>query len=105
MSQREQTGMLFGEPTEAVARAADPETSHAAAKSVPVTNLEAQIIYWLRTHREGATTHELSDFLNLPLVTVSPRMRPMARKGLVVDSGERRAWNGSGKSIVWKAAK
>lgn len=103
MSQREQTGLLFGEPTEAVARAHDPETAQAAAKSVPVNEMESAILAALRKYPNGLTSYELADVTGLSLVTVSPRMRPLVRKGLAEDSGENRPTPGGSKAIVWKA--
>jgi hypothetical protein len=57
----------------------------------------------LRAHPAGLTSHEVAAHLGLSLVTVSPRMRPLVRKNLVVDSGEKRAGVGFMNSIVWKA--
>jgi len=36
-----------------------------------------------------ATSHELAERLGLSLVTVSPRLAPLRRKGLVVEAGRR----------------
>jgi predicted ArsR family transcriptional regulator len=65
--------------------------------------LEELVLSILQRRPSGLTTHELADVLQLSLVTVSPRMRPLVRRGAVIDSGERRK-NVSGRaSIVWKA--
>ena len=49
------------------------------------------------------TSEELATFTGMPLVTVSPRLRPLANKGLLVCYGKRA--NRSGRSaIVWVAA-
>lgn len=96
---------LFGDaPTErGAARHADPDTAKAAAKTVAVADLEALVLGALRKFRlAGMTTHELAEYLKLSLVSVSPRMRPLVKKGLVVDSGERRAGTSGRTSIVWK---
>jgi predicted transcriptional regulator len=88
----------------ALARHTDPSTSHDAAESVNVTALEQIVLNALKQHHEGATTEQLSDWLALSLVTISPRIRPLVRKGLVIDSGFKRC-NASGrKSIVWRVA-
>jgi DNA-binding MarR family transcriptional regulator len=84
-------------------RRTDPRTSVAAAQSVEPAPLEALVLECLYRRPAGLTTHELADLLHLELVTVSPRMRPLASKGLVVDSGERRAGPSGRKSIVWRA--
>jgi hypothetical protein len=87
---------------EARARSQDPATSHAAAESMRMTDLEAKVLEALHAFPFGATTHELADAMQASLVSVSPRMHPLAAKGLVVDSGQRRR-NPSGRSgIVWR---
>jgi DNA-binding MarR family transcriptional regulator len=87
------------------ARRTDPETAHEAAESISdaLPALEAQVLTALRARGDrGATTHELAEYLQLSLVTVSPRLRPLALKGLVLDSGFKRAGSSGRRSIVWK---
>lgn len=86
---------------DAAARNSDPETAHEAAESVYASGLEKQVLEYLQEHGPS-TTHEIADGTGLSLVAVSPRMRPLTRKGLVQDSGRRRANGGSRKSIVWE---
>lgn len=89
---------------QALARHTDPETSHDAADSVPATKLEAKILAVLKgIARPGATTEELAQLTQLSLVTVSPRMKPMQRKHLVVDSGFRRRGLSGRNQIIWRA--
>jgi hypothetical protein len=90
--------------TEAHARKTDSDTSHAAAASLRTTNLEALVLDTLRKLPNGAISFELADLLDLSLVAVSLRLRPLANKGLVVDSGDRRVGASGRKQIVWKAA-
>jgi hypothetical protein len=85
------------------ARRSDPDTSRAAAARTPVAALEDRVLRALRVSKEGMTTHELAWLLKLELVSVSPRMRPLAQKNLVRDTGERRASDNGRSSIVWKA--
>ena len=82
------------------ARRTDPITSHQAARRVEpgLDRLEALVLTWLREADLGATTKELSAILNLDRVTVSPRLKPLPRKGFIVASPERRDGG-----IVWKA--
>jgi DNA-binding MarR family transcriptional regulator len=104
MSAAVQAG-LFDQPAPEFARArrTDPKTSKAAARTVPVVDLEARVLAALRSNG-GMTTRELAALLNVELVSVSPRMRPLVEKGLVVDSGERRSGPGRrSKAIVWRA--
>lgn len=85
------------------ARRRDPDTAKKAAASVPVADLEARVLRALRLSKAGMTTHELAWLLKVDLVSVSPRMRPLAEKGLVQDSGERRRGDSGRSSIVWRA--
>lgn len=80
----------------AKARRSDPETSHAAAKGVNVKAMEAGVIGALIAHGPSTST-EVAGYLNLGIQTVSPRFRPLTRKGLIEDSGDRRD-----RSIVWR---
>lgn len=90
--------------TEAHARATDPETSHAAAASVEPTELELLVLAALGVRPRGCTSSELSDFLGIERVSVSPRLAPLARKGLIEASGERRRGPSGRSQIVWKAS-
>jgi DNA-binding transcriptional ArsR family regulator len=87
----------------APARRTDPETSHEAADSVELPDLEALVLAELRALPDGATSHELAASLELPLVTVSPRLRPLANRGLVIDSGFKRVGTSGRRQIVWRA--
>lgn len=87
---------LFATP--ARARATDPATSHDAARSVDTSALEALVLDTLRDHPAGLTTKEMARVTGEDRVTLSPRLRPLARKGLVREAGKR------GRSIVWEAA-
>ena len=80
------------------ARRADPPTAKAAAKSVNSTELETIVLDMLRV---PATTHEIADSTGIALVSISPRMAPLVKKGLVQDSGLRREGPSGRKSIVW----
>ncbi|MFL6229319.1 MAG: helix-turn-helix domain-containing protein [Pyrinomonadaceae bacterium] len=84
------------------ARRSDPDTSRAAARSVDTQRVEQVVLDALKLAPAGLTTEELVDRTGLSLVTVSPRMKPLERKGLV-RRGAKRA-NSSGRSaIVWLA--
>jgi len=78
------------------ARRSDPDTSHEAAARVHVGNLEAIVLAELRNG--SATSAELAERTGIDRVAVSPRLRPLARKGLIQETALRR--NGS---IVWVA--
>lgn len=83
------------------ARRTDPRTSHDAAASINMPMLEAAVYGCLKAHGP-CTSFEVADILRLSLVTVSPRLRPLADKGLVRDSGERRLGQSGRKQTVWE---
>lgn len=86
--------LAFDVPLRALARRRDPVTSKAAARRVNAVSISARVCESLRTYGP-ADTDQLAARLGLKLVTVSPRMRPLARKGGVVELEAR-----DGK-IVW----
>jgi hypothetical protein len=98
---------LFGDPVREIGRSRqrDPLTSKKAAATVPVAELEDRVLRALRLSRDGLTTHELSFTLKVDLVSVSPRMKPLVRKGLVENSGRFRRGNSGRASIVWAVKK
>lgn len=84
-------------------RSTDPDTSVEAALSIKATELESRVLDAIMRRADGATSHEISESLHMSLVTVSPRLRPLVRKGLIEDSGERRVGESGRRSIVWRA--
>jgi hypothetical protein len=97
---------LIDNADSAHARNTDPLTSHAAAASLvdELPALEARVLQQLRWCGErGATSAELAELLDLPLVTVSPRLRPLADKGRIVATDERRRGESGRARIVWRA--
>lgn len=88
--------------TEAHARTTDPSTSIEAAAAVQTSEAEQIVYQCLQRNKNGMTSHEVAEATGLPLVNVSPRFRPLANKGLIEPTGDRRT-NPSGRSaIVWK---
>lgn len=84
---------------EAFARRTDPETSHASARKLDVSRVEKQMASALGAHGPGSS-EDVTDWTGLPLVTVSPRLKPMERKGVVYRKGKK--VNRSGRTaIVW----
>lgn len=78
------------------ARRSDPATSSDAAAKIDGKSLAARVLAELEANGPG-TSHELAERLGLSLVTVSPRMRPLANAGKVAEDGRR---NGR---TVWRA--
>lgn len=88
----------------ALARNSDPSTSFEAAASVNTTKLEGVILDKLKRYKTpGATTYELAEALGLSLVSVSPRMRPLATKRLIIDTGFRSRGASGRMQIIWRA--
>lgn len=86
---------------EAHARSTDPYTSHESARYVDVSFTNGLILNFLKARGlHGGTSEEISDELQLTRVNVSPRLRPLARKGLVIEYGWRRG-KSTCKAIVW----
>lgn len=67
-------------------------------------NVEREILQAL-LNNDGLTTHEISDVTGIPYWTVTPRLRPMKRKGVAVESGELREGYSGRRCIVWKAVR
>jgi hypothetical protein len=88
-----------------LARASDPATSHDAARALDVTPLEAAVLAELRRHVFGATINQVADALGRSLVSVSPRFKPLAMRGLIIDSGRRERGESRQTRIVWLAAR
>jgi predicted transcriptional regulator len=91
----------------ALARTTDPVTSRQAAFEFDpiVLKIEDRIVAHLRTirGRGGMTSHALATALQLDLVTVSPRLRPLVDKGLVRESGQYSKSASGRQRILWEA--
>ena len=86
-----------------LARTSDPDTSHAAADRVTpkVDGLESRVVEALRgmgRPRSGLTCSEISAVTGIHERSVTPRMKPLRKKGLVWRRTEKR--NGR---TVWVA--
>jgi DNA-binding MarR family transcriptional regulator len=91
--------MAFNLETPARARRTDPVTSHTAARSVKPRLIESLVLNHLRYGNDGngLTTSEIAERSKIPRDSISPRMRPMEQRGLVVRTSEKR----DGR-IVWR---
>lgn len=87
-------------PAEAFARRTDPIPSHEAAVSIATAALEGLVADTLRKYGP-LTTEQIADITGASLVTVSPRMKPLEGRRVVVRDGKRK--NRSGVSAtVWR---
>lgn len=88
------------------ARKTDPKTSHDAADSIsPILNQIEVGIYnaLLEFLPGGATSDEIVVASGIQYRTVTPRLKPMSRKGFVRDSGETKKGESGRKQIIWRA--
>jgi predicted DNA-binding transcriptional regulator len=81
-------------------------TSEAAADDIAVAAgaLEILVYEFLRYRAEGATDEEIQRRLVLDGSTERPRRVSLVRKGLVVDSGQKRLTASGRLAVVWRAA-
>lgn len=101
---KEFTSDLFVE-SPAYARITDLVSSKEAAEEMrksKANRLEQLVILALKESPFGLTNHELVDRTGVNWATITPRVRPLVNKGMVVDSGERRAGASGVRCIVWK---
>lgn len=95
--------------TEALARAADPATSKAAADALNrrgLNELETAVVRALHFDRnnggDGLTVTEIARFSDHDRDSISPRMKGLAKDGFVVDTGRTRIPPGKSKAQrVW----
>lgn len=83
------------------ARATDPQTSLFAAQSIPTAHLERRVLECLRK-RGAMTSHEIALALGISLVTVSPRLRPLEKRGSVERVGTKLGLSGRAQTL-WRA--
>ena len=91
---------------QAHARKTDPVTSHEAAEAItPSLNKIEQGIYDALCSflPKGATSDEISEASGIQYRTVTPRLKPMCKKGFVVDSGEHKRGDSGRRQIIWMA--
>lgn len=87
-------------PWRGLARTTDPETSHEAAK-IEVNNLEAIVLEEFRKARKGLTAEELSRKIpGVPLNSLTPRLAPLVRRGLLLPTGRRQVSSGRYQRVL-----
>ena len=74
-----------------LARATDPETSKEAARSVDPTKMEQIVLEAIKSFPDGCISQDVENALpHIRVSSITPRFRPLIRKGLVIDTGEKR---------------
>ncbi|MET0653694.1 MAG: hypothetical protein ABWY63_14380 [Hyphomicrobiaceae bacterium] len=86
----------------AIARNTDPATSHEAIDDVTVSKLEGMFLAALKTNGPLSTT-EIARHYGMVRDSFSPRARPLKRKGLIQQRGERQVINAGGR-LRWMLA-
>lgn len=86
------------------ARNSDPIPSDEAAGTVDATRLEEVCLRHIRFWPEGCTSKQLAASTGLPLVTVSPRLKPLEQKGLIYRASEKRKYQSRVACTVWMAS-
>lgn len=92
---------LFATP--ARARATDPETAKAAARSVDVQERERQVLDAIR-ETGGGTIRDIAAHMDEEQATISSRFSGLADKGLIRQDGTKKNPSGR-KAIVWRAVR
>ena len=88
------------------ARKSDPFTSHLSAKKItPRLGTIDDAIHkaLLAVGESGATSDEIVEMTGIKYRSVTPRLKPMMRKGLVTGGRETRVGESGHKNLVWKA--
>lgn len=85
-----------------LARNDDGDTAHAAASSFDGAALEGIVLNALKQYPAGLTVDALVEVTGLQKVTVSPRLAPLTRKGLVGTNGKAPGASGRAQT-VWVA--
>lgn len=87
--------------TEAHARGTDPHTSHDAAADVRLTNLEDFVLYIIQNGPiTGMTKDDVHAAQNrYERDSLSPRFKPLWRKGKIVEVGTRKVKSGKNQTV------
>ena len=93
----------FGTDPDVLVRRDDPDTSHAAAEAVDTTKLEHLVYNTIASFGEkGCISDEVRGrFPQYPYSSITARYKALLDKGLIVDTGLRRAGNsGRGQRVL-----
>jgi chromosome segregation and condensation protein ScpB len=86
-----------------LARHTDPDTAQEAAASVDSVQLDVIVLDVLGAYPQGLTTEDIATVAGQRAWSISPRMKPLEARGLVVRGVKRK--NRSGRSAtVWVKA-
>jgi len=88
---------IMGEEMTAYARNTDPKSSHEAAEEVDATRLQRLVIEALNETKVPMTSLAIAEHLNIPVWSISPRMKPLENLNQIVCVGSLPALNSSGR--------
>lgn len=93
---------IFGTSPKFLVRTNDPDTSKEAALVVDTSKLEALVYEVIARYPDGCIADDVERELNyLRSHSITPRFKPLIRKGFIYDTGERRkAASGRNQRIV-----
>jgi hypothetical protein len=81
----------FPDDLMAFARKTDPQTSKEAAKTVDVNKMEQLVLDVIKSFPDGCISQDVESALaQYRASSITPRYRPLMKKGLIVDTGEKR---------------
>lgn len=86
----------------AYARANDPQTSHQAAASVNVSELDRKVLDSMKRLGRFATTDEIVIESGLEAGSVTPRMKHLEKAKLVRRTGSKRPSRRNRPQIIWE---
>ena len=84
------------------ARKTDPVTSKEAAATVDANKLEQIVLDVIKSFPNGCISQDIELALpHLRVSSITPRIRPLLRKGLIVETGEKRpGFSGRNQRVV-----
>lgn len=102
----------YNGPEDAGARNTDPETSHEAADHLNekggASRIEGIALHALEAIGGRGTAYQIETKVkqdhDLDSNTISPRLKPLERKGLIRRTDQRGPGRGSRRQIVWEVA-
>ncbi len=94
----------FPDDLMAFARKTDPQTSKEAAKTVDVNKMEQLVLDVIKSFPNGCISQDVESALaQYRASSITPRYRPLMKKGLIGDTGETRPGFSGRNQRVMKA--
>ena len=83
-------------------RLTDPETSVDAALSIDATKMEQVVLDVIKSFPNGCICQDIESALpHIRTSSISPRIKPLVKNGLIVETGEKRpGFSGRNQKVV-----